>query len=118
MITLSIVFTALVLCVLIGIPLGILVSRNDRFEAALRPMLDAMQTIPSCVYLVPVVMLFGIGNVSGVIVTVVFAVPPLIRLTNLGIRQVPTQVVEAMHAFGATDRQLLLKAQVPLSSPR
>ena len=83
----------------------------------MRPLLDGMQTIPAFVYLVPVVMLFGIGNVPGVIVTVIFAIAPLIRLTNLGIRQVPEEVVEATGAFGATDRQLLWKAQVPLALP-
>ena len=100
---------------LIGLPLGIWAARSDRAWSIMRPLLDGMQTIPAFVYLVPVVMLFGIGNVPGVIVTVIFAVAPLIRLTNLGIRQVPEEVVEAMRAFGATERQLLWKAQVPLA---
>ena len=115
MTTLSIVFTALVICLLLGIPLGILAARNDRFQAFIRPVLDGMQTIPAFVYLVPVVMLFGIGNVPGVIVTIVFAIPPVIRLTNLGIRQVPADVVEATLAFGARPGQLLLKVQLPLA---
>ena len=115
MTTLSIVFTALVVCLLFGIPLGILAARNDRFQAFIRPVLDGMQTIPAFVYLVPVVMLFGIGNVPGVIVTIVFAIPPVIRLTNLGIRQVPADVVEATLAFGARPGQLLLKVQLPLA---
>jgi glycine betaine/proline transport system permease protein len=117
MITLAIVLTALCACLVIGLPLGILAARSDRFYGILRPLLDGMQTIPAFVYLVPVVMLFGIGNVSGVIVTVIFAVAPVIRLTNLGIRQVPSEVVEAMLAFGATPRQLLFKAQIPLALP-
>ena len=115
MTTLSIVFTALVICVSIGLPLGILAARNDRFQSVLRPVLDGMQTIPAFVYLVPVVMLFGIGNVPGVIVTIIFAIPPLIRLTNLGIRQVPADVVEATLAFGASPGQLLRKVLLPLA---
>ena len=86
-----------------------------RFQAFIRPVLDGMQTIPAFVYLVPVVMLFGIGNVPGVIVTIIFAIPPVIRLTNLGIRQVPADVVEATLAFGARPGQLLLKVQLPLA---
>ena len=117
MTTLSIVFTALVICLLFGIPLGILAARNDRFQRLLRPVLDGMQTIPAFVYLVPVVMLFGIGNVPGVIVTIIFAIPPVIRLTNLGIRQVPEDVVEATLAFGAKPGQLLRKVQLPLALP-
>jgi glycine betaine/proline transport system permease protein len=115
--TLAIVLTALMLAVIVGLPLGIWSARSDRTWAITRPVLDAMQTIPAFVYLVPVVMLFGIGNVPGVIVTVIFAVAPLIRLTNLGIRQVPEEVVEATRAFGATERQLLWKVQVPLAMP-
>ena len=117
MTTLAVVFTAVVLCLIIGLPLGIWAARSDRFYGFARPVLDGMQTIPAFVYLVPIVMLFGIGNVPGVIVTVIFALPPVIRLTNLGIRQVPNDVVEAMLAFGASDRQLLWKAQLPLAMP-
>ena len=117
MTTLSVVFTALVLCLMLGIPLGIAAARSDWFYGIARPVLDGMQTIPAFVYLVPIVMLFGIGNVPGVIVTIVFALPPVVRLTNLGIRQVPDDVVEAMLAFGASDRQLLWKAQLPLAMP-
>ena len=117
MTTLAVVFTAVVLCLLMGLPLGIWAARSDRFYGFARPILDGMQTIPAFVYLVPIVMLFGIGNVPGVIVTVIFALPPVIRLTNLGIRQVPNDVVEAMLAFGASDRQLLWKAQLPLAMP-
>jgi glycine betaine/proline transport system permease protein len=117
MTTLAIVLTALSACLVIGVPLGIWAARSDRFYGIIRPLLDGMQTIPAFVYLVPVVMLFGIGNVSGVIVTVIFAVAPVIRLTNLGIRQVPHEVVEAMLAYGATPRQLLFRAQIPLAMP-
>ncbi|WP_432284927.1 ABC transporter permease subunit [Aminobacter sp. BA135] len=117
MTTLSIVLTSLVVAVMLGIPLGIWAARSERVFVVMRPILDGMQTIPAFVYLVPIVMLFGIGNVPGVIVTVIFAVAPLIRLTNLGIRQVPQEVIEAMRAFGATERQLLWKAQLPLALP-
>ena len=100
-----------------GLPLGLLAGKSDRFEIAIRPVLDTMQTIPAFVYLVPVVMLIGIGNVSGVIVTIVFALPPIIRLTSLGIRQVNASVVEAARAFGASPRQILLKVELPLATP-
>lgn len=115
MTTLAIVLAAVAICLVIGIPLGILAAKSDRLFAILRPILDGMQTIPAFVYLVPVVMLFGIGNVPGVIVTIIFAIPPVIRLTNLGIRQVPTEIVEAMVAFGASPAQLLFKAQLPVA---
>ncbi|WP_198954167.1 glycine betaine/L-proline ABC transporter substrate-binding protein ProX [Moorena bouillonii] len=117
MTTLALVVTAVVFCVVIGISLGIACASSDRVEKFLRPLLDAMQTLPSFVYLVPVVMLFGIGAVPGVIATLVFAVPPLIRLTNLGIRQVSTEVVEAAIAFGSTPRQMLWEVQIPLAMP-
>ncbi|MER8428425.1 ABC transporter permease subunit [Mesorhizobium sp. M1403] len=117
MTTLSLVFTAVLFCTMVGIPLGVSAARSDRAAAICRPILDTMQTIPSFVYLVPVVMLFGIGNVPGVIVTIVFALPPVIRLTTLGIQQVSEEVVEAMRAFGASDSQLLFKAQIPLALP-
>lgn len=117
MTTLSLIITALFFCILVGIPLGILASRNDRFEATMRPVLDAMQTTPAFVYLVPIVMLFGIGNVPGVVVTIIFALPPLIRLTNLGLRHVPADIIEAAEAFGASKKQVLLKVQIPLAMP-
>ncbi len=117
MTTLAIVATSVVLCVIFGLPLGLLAGKSDRFEMAIRPVLDTMQTIPAFVYLVPVVMLIGIGNVSGVIVTIVFALPPIIRLTSLGIRQVNASVVEAARAFGASPRQILLKVELPLATP-
>ena len=117
MVTLSLVLTALVFCVLIGLPLGILVAASDRAQRIIRPLLDAMQTTPSFVYLVPVVMLFGIGNVPGVIVTTIFALPPLVRLTNLGIRQVRPDLIEAAKSYGASRWQLLTKVQLPLALP-
>ena len=117
MTTLAIVVSAVIMSFIIGLPLGILAGKNDRFEAAIRPILDTMQTIPAFVYLVPVVMLIGIGNVSGVIVTVIFALPPLIRLTSLGIRGVNESVVEAARAFGANPRQILFKVELPLATP-
>ncbi|HEX8544354.1 MAG TPA: glycine betaine/L-proline ABC transporter permease ProW [Pseudomonas sp.] len=117
MTTLALVLTSLVFCVVIGVPLGVLCARSDRLERLLRPALDAMQTLPAFVYLVPVVMLFGIGNVPGVLVTIIFSVAPLVRLTNLGIRQVPEDKVEAARAFGCTRRQMLIKVQLPLAAP-
>lgn len=117
MTTLAIVTAAVIVCAVIGLPLGILAGKSDRFEAGVRPVLDTMQTIPAFVYLVPVVMLVGIGNVSGVIVTIIFALPPLVRLTSLGIRGVNPSVVEAARAFGATPRQILTKVELPLATP-
>ena len=117
MITLAIVVSAVIMCALVGLPLGVLAGKVDWFQAGLRPVLDTMQTIPPFVYLVPVVMLVGIGNVSGVLVTIVFAVPPLIRLTSLGIRQVDPSVVEAARAFGASPTQILFKVELPLATP-
>ncbi len=113
--TLSLVLTSVFFCTITGIPLGIIISRSERTEKILRPFLDAMQTTPSFVYLIPIVMLFGVGNVPGIIVTIIFALPPLIRLTNLGMRQVPADVVEATYAFGATEKQLLFKVKIPLA---
>ncbi|MGB3388389.1 MAG: ABC transporter permease subunit [Pseudaminobacter sp.] len=117
MTTLAIVISAVILCVIIGLPLGILAGKSDHFQAAIRPILDTMQTIPAFVYLVPVVMLIGIGNVSGVIVTIIFALPPLVRLTSLGIRGVNPSVVEAARAFGATPAQIMFKVELPLATP-
>ncbi|TAL81778.1 MAG: proline/glycine betaine ABC transporter permease ProW [Candidimonas sp.] len=117
MITLSLVLTSLVFCLLLGLPLGILCARSDRFQRVMRPVLDGMQTTPAFVYLVPVVMLFGIGNVPGVVVTIIFALAPLIRLTNLGIRQVRPDLIEASRSFGASPWQLLVKVQLPLAMP-
>lgn len=116
-VSLSLVITAVVFCMIVGIAIGIISASNQGLEKWLRPFLDAMQTLPSFVYLVPVVMLFGIGEVSGIIATFIFAVPPLIRLTSLGIRQVSKEVVEAATAFGSTPRQILWEVQIPLAMP-
>ena len=115
MTTLSMILTAVAFCVIVGVPLGIVAARSDRFAAGIRPVLDIMQTIPPFVYLVPIVMLFGVGLVPGVIATIIFALPPVIRLTNLGIRQVQEELVEAAYAFGATPRMILWVVQVPLA---
>lgn len=117
MVTLALVITAVIFCAIIGLPVGIWLARNDRAARFVRPVLDAMQTTPAFVYLVPIVMLFGIGNVPGVVVTIIFALPPLIRLTNLAIRQVPGDLIEAARSFGASDRQLLFKVQLPIAMP-
>ena len=117
MTTLSIVIAAVSICVLVGLPIGVLAARSDRFFRVLRPILDLMQTVPSFVYLVPVVMLFGIGDTPGVIVTCFFAITPLIRLTNLGIREVREDLVEAARAFGASETRLLFGTQLPLARP-
>nr|WP_325342325.1 glycine betaine/L-proline ABC transporter permease ProW [Xylophilus sp.] len=117
LVTLSLVLTSLAFCLAIGLPLGILLAASDRAQRIARPVLDAMQTTPAFVYLVPVVMLFGIGNVPGVVVTIVFALPPLVRLTALGIRGVRPDLIEASRAFGASPWQLLTKVQIPLALP-
>ncbi|WP_022850699.1 ABC transporter permease [Limisalsivibrio acetivorans] len=117
MTTLAMVLCAVLFCAIVGVPLGIASGRSDKFEFALRPVLDAMQTTPAFVYLVPVVMLFSIGTVSGVLATIIFAMPPIIRLTSLGIRQVHPELVEAAEAFGATSWQTLRKVQIPLAMP-
>jgi len=117
MTTLAMVLVSVLFCALVGVPIGIAAGRNDRVEKTIRPFLDAMQTTPSFVYLVPIVMLFSVGNVAGVLATIIFAMPPIIRLTSLGIRQVHPELVEAALAFGATRWQVLLKVQVPLAMP-
>ena len=115
--TLSLMLVALTVTILLGIPLGILMALSDRVRAAMLPILDLMQTMPSFVYLIPAVMLFGLGNVSAILATVIYAVPPLIRLTDLGVRLVDREVVEASRAFGASRRQLLFGVQLPLALP-
>ena len=115
MTTLAMIFTAVLFCMLIGIPLGILASRSNAFEIILRPILDIMQTIPSFVYLIPVVMLFGVGLTPGVVATIIFALPPVIRLTNLGIRQVGKGFKEAGFSLGLSKFLVLLKIEIPLS---
>lgn len=117
MTTIAMVMTSVTFCVIAGLPLGILAARNDTLWKTIRPVLDAMQTTPTFVYLVPIVMLFGIGNVPAVMATIVAAMPPMVRLTNLGIRQVQTELVEAGQSFGCTSAQLLREVQIPLALP-
>ena len=115
--TLSIITVATLLSIALGIPVGILMARSNRTRAVVTPILDVMQTMPAFVYLIPVVMLLGIGKVPGIIAVVIYAIPPVIRLTNLGIRLVDREVLEAAAAFGATRRQRLLDVQLPLALP-
>ena len=115
--TLALVMAATLLAVLVALPVGILMARYDRIEDLMRPLLDLMQTMPSFVYLIPAIMFFSIGKVPALLATFVYAVPPAIRLTNLGIRQVEREVIEAGQAFGATSWQLLAKVQLPLALP-
>jgi len=117
MATISLISVATIICIAIGIPIGILMSRYDRVQAAITPVLDLMQTIPIFVYLLPVVMLLGIGRVPGLIAVIVYALPPIIRLTNLGIRLVDKDVLEAADAFGSDYRQKLFSVQIPLALP-
>lgn len=115
--SLSLVIASTLLSLAIGLPLGIAAARSDRVENTLRPALDLMQTMPPFVYLIPAVMFFGLGQVPGAIATVIFSMPPAVRLTALGIRQVPAEMVEAGRAFGCSDRQLLYKVQLPNALP-
>lgn len=115
--TIAIMLVAVLLSILIGIPLGIASARSNRVRATINPVLDLMQTIPSFVYLIPAAMLFGLGKVPAILATVIYATPPLIRLTDLGIREVDREVVEASRAFGATRWQILTGVQVPLAMP-
>ena len=115
--TVTMIATATLLCLTIGIPLGVWMSRSDRAQSMITPVLDIMQTIPSFVYLIPVVMLLGIGKVPGLIAVCIYAMPPIVRLTNLGIRLVDKEAMEAADAFGATYRQRLFMVQIPLALP-
>ncbi len=115
--TLSLVLVATIIALLIGLPLGILKARSKIFCTIIEPVLDIMQTLPSLSYLIPAVLLFRIGEVPGVIATVIFSMPPAIRLTSLGLEQVSKEMVEVGKAFGATSRQLLLKIEIPLAIP-
>lgn len=115
--TLSIIIVCTLLSIVIGLPIGILMAKSDRVQAVVAPILDVMQTMPSFVYLIPIVMLLGIGLIPGLIVVVIYAMPPIIRLTNLGIRLVDKEVMEAADAFGASGSQRLLQVQLPLSLP-
>ncbi|MBW9118164.1 proline/glycine betaine ABC transporter permease [Rhizobium cauense] len=115
--TVSMIFVCTVLSIALGLPIGILMARSDRFQRVVHPILDVMQTMPSFVYLIPVVMLLGIGRVPGLIAVVIYAIPPMIRLTDLGIRLVDKDVLEAADAFGVSNSQKLFKVQMPLALP-
>ena len=115
MTTLAMIVTSVLFCAIIGIPLGILAARSDLAWRAIRPVLDIMQTIPSFVYLVPIVMLFGVGMTPGIIATIIFAIPPIVRLTNLGIRGVRHDLIEAAQSFGSTRWQMLWDLQLPMA---
>ncbi|WP_421952632.1 ABC transporter permease [Pelagibacterium sp.] len=115
MTTLAMIITSVLFCAVIGIPVGILAARSNMTWKIVRPILDIMQTIPSFVYLVPIVMLFGVGMAPGIIATIIFALPPIIRLTNLGIRNVRGDLIEAAQAFGSTGWQMLIDLQIPLA---
>ncbi len=117
MTTLAMVSVATILCIVIGIPIGIWMSRSDRVQAMIVPVLDLMQTIPAFVYLIPVVMLLGIGKAPALLAVLVYAIPPIVRLTNLGIRLVDKEVLEAADAFGSSSRERLLQVQMPLALP-
>ena len=116
-VTLGLTFSATLISLLLGIPLGIWAARSERVATIIRPILDFMQTMPAFVYLIPAAMLFGLGRVPGIIATVIFAMPPAVRLTNLGIRQVNKEIIEAGQSFGCTPRQLLFKVQLPNAMP-
>ncbi|MCV9940689.1 proline/glycine betaine ABC transporter permease [Boseaceae bacterium BT-24-1] len=115
--TVSMIVVCTIISLALGIPIGILMARSDRVQSIINPVLDVMQTLPSFVYLIPVVMLLGIGRVPGLIAVVIYAVPPIIRLTNLGIRLVDREVLEAADAFGSSSWQKLRKVQLPLALP-
>ncbi|KMM36207.1 choline ABC transporter permease subunit [Guptibacillus hwajinpoensis] len=115
--TLALVLTSVIISIILGVPLGIWASQSDRFRGIITPILDFMQTMPAFVYLIPAILFFGIGMVPGIIASVIFAMPPTIRLTNLGIRQVPEDLIEASNAFGSTTKQKLFKIQLPLATP-
>jgi glycine betaine/proline transport system permease protein len=114
--TLSLISVAVILALIIAIPIGVIAARSNLFEGIIRPVLDAMQTIPSMVYLIPVVMLLGVGKVPAILATMVFGIPPAIRLTNLGLRQVSAETKEAAISFGASKWQLLTKVELPLAA--
>ena len=117
MATVAIISVSTLVCIVVGIPIGVLMSKSNRAEKAILPVLDMMQTIPSFVYLIPILMLLGIGKVPGLIAICIYAVPPIIRLTNLGIREVDKETIEASEAFGATKFQKLRTVQIPLALP-
>lgn len=115
MLTLSLIITSSLISIIVGVPLGILISKNKTMEKILTPILDFMQTMPAFVYLIPAVSFFGIGMVPGIIASVIFSMPPVVRLTNLGISEVSTELIEAADAFGSTSLQKLFKVQLPMA---
>ena len=117
MATVAIITVCTIICISVGIPIGVIMSKSDRVEKAIIPVLDMMQTIPSFVYLVPILMLLGIGKVPGLIAVCIYALPPVVRLTNLGIREVDKETLEACDSYGATPFQKLTTVQIPLSLP-
>jgi len=117
MATVAIITVCTIMCIAVGIPVGVLMARSNRVEKAMLPVLDMMQTIPSFVYLIPILMLLGIGKIPGLIAVCIYAIPPVIRLTNLGIREVDKETIEASEAFGATKLQKLRTVQIPLALP-
>ena len=117
MLTITVIVTATVLSIVMAIPVGIAMAKSNALEGMIRPVLDLMQTMPSFVYLIPAIYFLGIGIVPAVMATIIYAVPPAIRLTNLGIRLVSPELIEAARAFGTTPTQLLLKIQLPLARP-
>jgi len=117
MATVAIITVCTIICIAVGIPIGVVMSKSERAEKAIVPVLDMMQTIPSFVYLVPILMLLGIGKVPGLIAVCIYALPPVVRLTNLGIREVDKETLEACDSYGATPFQKLTTVQIPLSLP-
>jgi len=117
MATVAIISVCTIICIAVGIPIGVVMSKSDRVQKAIIPVLDMMQTIPSFVYLVPILMLLGIGKVPGLIAVCIYALPPVVRLTNLGIREVDKETLEACDSYGATPFQKLTTVQIPLSLP-
>ena len=111
------ILVSVLVCLVVGVPIGVMTAYNDTFNAILKPVLDTMQTLPTFVYLIPVIMFFGGNVVSALIATVIYALPPMIRLTGLGIRQVPPQAEEVARSFGSTGIQILRKIKLPLSLP-
>ena len=115
--TMAIISVATLICLLLGAPIGILMARSERLKNILSPVLDMMQTIPTFVYLIPIIMLLGIGKVPGLLAVCVYAIPPIVRLTNLGIREVDRRIVEAAKALGIKKRVILFKIEIPLALP-
>lgn len=115
--TLALIAASVIIALVVAVPLGIWSSKSDTVESVVRPLLDFMQTLPAFVYLIPAVLFFQLGKVPGVVATLIFSLPPTVRLTNLGIRQVPKEIKEASLSFGATPRQTLLKAELPVALP-